>query len=316
MKMIKLVLIFMFYLFPLLVMAQVISIKPFDDGKELYFKAQDLFRNGKITEGSAVKDKAINKFKYAQKLVKEEKFKKEIQVWIEKCDKLSSKSVGSSTSAALSKNWLISWNEDDKCILLRSGRQIVYYKMIPVEGGTYGEGETIMNFSIGETEVTVLLWNVVMNGGVAAMNLKPKTNVSWKECNEFIEKLNEKTGKLFRLPEKNEWEFAASGGNKTNGYEYAGSNDLSQITNLDAKLQSVKKYKANELGLYDMTGNAYEWTSTSHEVGGYILKGGSFREANINGYLNKKKLKISDSEHFPENDKQDRFGFRIVKSYE
>ena len=77
MKMIKLVLIFMFYLFPLLVMAQVISIKPFDDGKELYFKAQDLFRNGKITEGSAVKDKAINKFKYAQKLVKEEKFKKE-----------------------------------------------------------------------------------------------------------------------------------------------------------------------------------------------------------------------------------------------
>jgi hypothetical protein len=241
-----------------------------------------------------------------------QKQKDELTRWKNKCEQFPPKTLPVSPT----KRWIISWDEEQQSIQLKCGNQTVLYKMIQVEGGTYKNDETIMSFSVGETEVTELLWNVVMKGGVSTMNLKPKTNVSWTECNKFIEKLEEKTGIIFRLPEASEWEFAASGGNKTKGFEYAGSNDLSQITNLYKKLQPVKKYKANELELYDMTGNVYEWTSTQSEHGGYILKGGSFREANINGYLNKKKLKILDSEHFPENDKQDRFGFRIVKSYE
>ena len=316
--MIKLVLIFMFYLLPLSVMAQVISDKPFKDGKELYYKAQDLFRKGKITEGSEVKRRAINKFKYAQKLVKEEKSKKEIKVWIDKCNKLSTNSVVAPTSVTSANKWSISWDEEQQCIQLKSGNQTVFYKMISVEGGTYGEAQTtIMSFSIGETEVTELLWNVVMKGGVSTMNLNPKTNVSWTECNKFIEKLEEKTGIIFRLPDANEWEFAASGGNKSKGYDYAGSNDLNEITCLDYLLKQVKQYKGNELEIYDMTGNASEWTSTPDEkFGGYVLKGGSYVNANKKVHINKKKLKITTSEHLPETDKKGDLGFRIVKSYE
>ena len=280
-------------------------------GKKEFREADSLRNRGERKAANEKIDKAKDKFKAANNYANEQQ-KNEVREWLDKCNNFSK----SNSLVSSSNKWTISWDEENQCIKLKSGNQTECYRMVRVECGTYGEGETILNFSIGETEVTELLWNVVMKGVSSKNNMIPKTNVSWTECNEFIDKLNAKTGILFRLPEANEWEFAASGGNKTKGFEYAGSNDLSQITNLYKKLQPVKKYKANELELYDMTGNVYEWTSTQSEHGGYILKGGSFREANINGYLNKKKLKISDSEHFPENDKQDRFGFRIVKSYE
>lgn len=282
-----------------------------NDGIQAYREACTLRDRGE-SEAAGKKIKiAKGRFTVAKNYAKEQQ-KNEVRVWLEKCENFSK----SSSFVSSTNKWTILWDEENQCIQLKSGNQTVLYNMIQVVGGAYGNDNTIMDFAIGETEVTELLWNVVMKGGVSLKNMYPKTNVSWTECNEFIDKLNAKTGIIFRLPEANEWEFAASGGNKTKGFEYAGSNDLSQITNLYKKLQPVKKYKANELELYDMTGNVYEWTSTQSEYGGYILKGGSFREANINGYLNKKKLKISDSEHFPENDKQDRFGFRIVKSYE
>lgn len=314
--MIKLFFILLLYVLPAFAVAQTKNdsyTQRMTDGKNLYNEACDLWKAGNKDGANVKLEKAKTRFKAATNYAMTEKQKDELKRWKIRCEQFPPKTPPVSPA----KKWTISWDEEQQCIQLKSGNQTVFYKMISVEGGTYGEAQTtIMSFSIGETEVTELLWNVVMKGGVSTMNLNPKTNVSWTECNKFIEKLEEKTGIIFRLPEANEWEFAASGGNKTKGFEYAGSNDLSQITNLYKKLQPVKKYKANELELYDMTGNVYEWTSTQSEYGGYILKGGSFREANINGYLNKKKLKISDSEHFPENDKQDRFGFRIVKSYE
>lgn len=316
MKIIKLFFILLLYVLPAFAVAQTKNdsyTQRMTDGKNLYNEACDLWKAGNKDGANVKLEKAKTRFKAATNYAMTEKQKDELKRWKNRCEQFPPKTPPVSPA----KKWTISWDEEQQCIQLKSGNQTVFYKMISVEGGTYGEAQTtIMSFSIGETEVTELLWNVVMKGGVSTMNLNPKTNVSWTECNEFIDKLNAKTGIIFRLPEANEWEFAASGGNKTKGFEYAGSNDLSQITNLYKKLQPVKKYKANELELYDMTGNVYEWTSTQSEYGGYILKGGSFREANINGYLNKKKLKISDSEHFPENDKQDRFGFRIVKSYE
>lgn len=316
MKMIKLFFILLLYVLPTFAVAQTKNDSSYTrrmtDGKKLYNEACDLRKAGKNDDANLKNEKAKNCFIAATNYAMTEKQKDELTRWKNKCEQFPPKTLPVSPT----KRWIISWDEEQQSIQLKCGNQTVLYKMIQVEGGTYKNDETIMSFSVGETEVTELLWNVVMKGGVSTMNLKPKTNVSWTECKKFIEKLEEKTGIIFRLPEASEWEFAASGGNKTKGFEYAGSNDLSQITNLYKKLQPVKKYKANELELYDMTGNVYEWTSTQSEHGGYILKGGSFREANINGYLNKKKLKILDSEHFPENDKQDRFGFRIVKSYE
>ena len=86
------------------------------------------------------------------------------------------------------------------------------------------------------------------------------------------------------------------------------------MTYIDGELHQVKGKEKNELGLYDMTGNAYEWTSSLSETGSRILKGGSFFGAN--GGDDDRSLKITASQRFRDADKRDDFGFRIVKSYE
>lgn len=326
MKMIKLFFILLLHLFPVLAVAQTQNVAkdPYTDklkdGIAAYQSAINMWKAGNKDVAYKERDKAKKCFTAAKNRAKKEQ-KQEIERWIRECDQFPSKIAQiRQTSADVSSvnKWSISWDEENQCIKLKSGNQIECYKMIRVEGGTYGEGETILNFSIGETEVTELLWNVVMKDGVSSRNLKPKTKFTWVECNQFMDKLSEKTGVIFRLPEANEWEYAASGGNKTNGYAYAGSDgdNLTLITYIDGKLHSVKGKGKNELGLYDMTGNAYELTSTPHEYGGYILKGGSYIQANKNVYINYKKLKITRSEHFIETDKKDEVGFRMVKSYE
>ncbi|MBO4741207.1 MAG: SUMF1/EgtB/PvdO family nonheme iron enzyme, partial [Bacteroidales bacterium] len=91
----------------------------------------------------------------------------------------------------------------------------------------------------------------------------PVEQVSWDECNTFITKLNALTGKKFRLPTEAEWEFAARGGNKSKGYKYSGSNNIDEVAwyneNNDYTTHIVKTKQPNELGLYDMSGNVFEW---------------------------------------------------------
>ena len=129
---------------------------------------------------------------------------------------------------------------------------------------------TLSNYYIGESEVTQELWQAVM-GSNPSYNIgstKPVENISWGDCKMFINKLDSITGQTFRLPTEAEWEFAARGGNKSNGFLYSGSDDIFEVAyfrdkSLDYESgifasKSVKSKKSNELGLYDMTGNVAE----------------------------------------------------------
>ena len=123
----------------------------------------------------------------------------------------------------------------------------------------------LSDYMIGETEVTQELWRAVMGNNpshFSGTNL-PVEQVSWNDCQTFIQKLNQLTGKNFRLPTEAEWEYAARGGKKSKGYKYAGSNTLSDVAwysdNSSSKTHPVKQKQANELGLYDMSGNVHEW---------------------------------------------------------
>ena len=98
----------------------------------------------------------------------------------------------------------------------------------------------------------------------------PVEQVSWTDCNTFITKLNELIGKNFRLPTEAEWEYAARGGNKSQGYTYSGSNTLDDVAwygnNSDTKTHPVAQKQPNELGIYDMSGNVWEWTSDKYST--------------------------------------------------
>ena len=133
---------------------------------------------------------------------------------------------------------------------------------------------TVGGFQIGKTEVTVRQWREYCESAKKKMPDAPKwgwidnypiVNVSWEEANEYCTWLSEKTGKKFRLPTEAEWEYAARGGSKSKGYVYSGSNTASDagwvVENSKGTVQPVAQKKPNELGLYDMTGNAWEWCS-------------------------------------------------------
>ncbi len=148
----------------------------------------------------------------------------------------------------------------------------VSFTMVEVEGGTFNMGHqvTLSPFAIGQTEVTQALWEAVMGSNPSYFNgdsqpggpSHPVEQVTWDDCQEFIAKLNEMTGKTFRLPSEAEWEFAARGGNYSHGYSYAGSDDVDQVAwyrqNSNHSTHPVAEKIPNELGLYDMSGNVKE----------------------------------------------------------
>lgn len=169
------------------------------------------------------------------------------------------------------------------------------FDMVYVDGGTFmmgvdGEYEdfeniyddvlspqhqvTVNDFYISKTEVTNRLWDAVMGTqGNISYSTFPVTGKSWNQWQTFIQKLNELTGFVFRMPTEAEWDFAARGGNKTHGYSHSGSDTASEVgwcyndtQNEDSTPFPVACKKPNELGLYDMSGNVWEWCSDWYDA--------------------------------------------------
>ena len=158
----------------------------------------------------------------------------------------------------------------------------IEFRMIKVEGGTFTMGATsemenpyddekpthqvtLSSYYIGETEVTQALWKAVMGSNPSEFKGDdlPVEQVSWDDYQTFISKLNALTGKNFRLPTEAEWEFAARGGNQSRHTPYSGSSRIDDVAwylyNSGEKTHPVKTKQPNELGIYDMSGNVWEW---------------------------------------------------------
>ena len=173
---------------------------------------------------------------------------------------------------------------------LRSHLKKLMADMVLVEGGTYMMGNpdrdrndeyakdvphevTLSSFYICKYEVTEALWTAVMGSNPSSYpsgDNYPVEQVNWYDCQDFVEKLSELTGRHFRLPTEAEWEYAARGGQRSRGYRYSGSYNLDEIGwhvgNAHHYKREVGTKKPNELGLYDMTGNVSEWCQDKLDI--------------------------------------------------
>jgi len=154
----------------------------------------------------------------------------------------------------------------------------VSFKMIKVEGGRFtmfsmsqascipGKPQEVVldDYYICDTVVTQQLWKAVMGRNFPLLSfvgdLLPVNNLTWEESYRFINKLSALTNRNYHLPSEAQWEYAAIGGKKSLGYKHAGSDDLKKVgwANVN-ELKPVAQLMPNELGLYDMSGNCYEF---------------------------------------------------------
>lgn len=208
-------------------------------------------------------------------------------------------------------------------------------EMVRVDGGTFQMGSsdngpvhkvTLTDYYIGQTEVTQSLWEAVMgynNSGVIKGADMPVTKVTWEECQEFVKRLSAATGRKFALPTEAQWEFAARGGNASNGYKYSGADDADAVgwykANSRVSMHEVKTKAPNELGIYDMSGNVDEWcydrydryndgaqtNPTGADIGGYrVVRGGN--------YLDDKSATVTDRDRNSERARFSYLGFRLA----
>jgi len=218
------------------------------------------------------------------------------------------------------------------------------HRMVLVKGGTFTMGctpeqgndctawekpahqVTLSDFYIGKYEVTQAQWKAVMNEDNPSKfkgDNRPVENVSWNDVQAFIRRLNERTGRNYRLPTEAEWEYAARGGNKSNGYKYSGSkavDDIAWYGSEETRPVGIKI--ANELSIHDMSGNVWEWVNDWY--GDYseeqqvdpqgpssgtnrVLRGGSW-------YGNARYVRVSVRNGSVPGFHRDAIGFRLARS--
>ena len=223
---------------------------------------------------------------------------------------------------------------------------------IDVEGGTFSMGDkeglgnkdqrpthqvTLKSFKISQTEVTVAQYRYYCKETGVGMPKEPSwgwqdnhpmVNVSWRDAMDYADWLSGKLKQKVRLPYEAEWEYAARGGNKSKGYKYSGANNITEVSwhdgNSNNKTNDVAGKKANELGLYDMSGNAFEWCMDKYGVDYYanspkdnpkgaangdrrIVRGGGW---NLNNNFSSVAFRYGS--RFT-GELYDYFGFRVVK---
>ena len=219
--------------------------------------------------------------------------------------------------------------------------------MVKVEAGTFKMGATsemkkpfkwekpvrqvtlTNDYYMGKYEVTQALWQTVMGSNPSRFkgsNNLPVECVSWDDCQEFIRKLNIMTGRSFRLPTEAEWEYAARGGKKSCGYQYSGSSNILDVAwywdnSLDGT-HVVGMKQANELGLYDMTGNVFEWCKdwygayrSSSLINPAGTASGADRVCRGGGWGSSMRCcRSSYRDYYPPNYRYGNLGFRLVLS--
>ena len=196
----------------------------------------------------------------------------------------------------------------------------------PEHGDECPHPETVKDFYIGKYEVTQAEWKEIMgdNPGYFKDNDKnPIEQVSWEDIQVFISRLNVKFSEHFRLPTEEEWEFAARGGLQSKNFRYAGSNNANDVAwwagNSGGKSHAVGALKPNELGLYDMSGNIWEWCSNwkipylcdpqgkSFANKSKVLRGGTFANDSSS-------VRVRDRNGRGTTLRLNTLGFRLVKS--
>ncbi|MDP2806230.1 MAG: SUMF1/EgtB/PvdO family nonheme iron enzyme, partial [Gallionellaceae bacterium] len=174
----------------------------------------------------------------------------------------------------------------------------------------------VQAFFMAKTEVTQAQWRAVMGNNpshFSGCDNCPVEQVSWDDVQTYLQKLNAKTGKQYRLPTEAEWEFACYGGNKT---EYCGDNDAGAVAwydqNSGNKTHPVGQKQANGYGLYDMSGNVWEWMSDCYEgsCGRRVLRGGSWFSFSVGSSY----LRAALRNNLSPDDRNDYIGFRVART--
>jgi hypothetical protein len=230
----------------------------------------------------------------------------------EGCRKLAGKLIGKEEGGSTSgiSNSSSSGSPTNGAAYNPDGIELVYVE---------GTGST-KGFYIGKYEVTQTQWQAIMGNNPSAKQdpLHPVTNVSWNDAKQFLSKLSEKTGRSYRLPTEGEWVYAANGGSNGDTYEYAGSNNIDEVAWYDGNsgwyegstashTHKVGTKKPNSIGIYDMSGNVWEWCSDCYDSScSYrVFRGGGW-------YDFASGCRVSDRYGYSPGDSIDILGFRLV----